>query len=163
MPQYLHIIQHVAISRNEGHRMERKTSGKSNRNRLACQHNGIALYCKKSHIGLEKQMNIVILDAYSVNPGDISWDPIRAFGNLTVYDHTPPEQIASESARRTLSSPTARGWGKRSFQERNACAFFASLRQDMTKSISRRQEDTALPFATRRGIRPIPWRSTLLR
>lgn len=39
-------------------------------------------------------MNIVILDAYSVNPGDISWDPIQAFGNLTVYDHTPPEQIA---------------------------------------------------------------------
>ena len=38
-------------------------------------------------------MNIVILDAYSVNPGDISWEPIRAFGNLTVYDHTPPEQI----------------------------------------------------------------------
>ncbi len=39
-------------------------------------------------------MNIVILDAYSVNPGDISWDPIRAFGNLSVYDHTPPELIA---------------------------------------------------------------------
>lgn len=38
-------------------------------------------------------MNIVILDAYSVNPGDISWEPIRAFGSLTVYDHTPPEQI----------------------------------------------------------------------
>lgn len=38
-------------------------------------------------------MNIVILDAFSVNPGDISWDPIRAFGNLSVYDNTPPEQI----------------------------------------------------------------------
>lgn len=38
-------------------------------------------------------MNIVILDAYSVNPGDIDWESIRAFGNLAVYDHTPPEQI----------------------------------------------------------------------
>ncbi len=40
-------------------------------------------------------MNIVILDAYSVNPGDIEWAPLAAFGNLTVYDHTPPEQIAA--------------------------------------------------------------------
>ena len=39
-------------------------------------------------------MNIVILDAYSVNPGDIDWAPIRAFGALTIYDHTPREQIA---------------------------------------------------------------------
>ncbi len=38
-------------------------------------------------------MNIVILDAYSVNPGDIDWAPIRAFGTLTIYDHTAPEQI----------------------------------------------------------------------
>ena len=39
-------------------------------------------------------MNIVILDAYSVNPGDIDWKPIRAFGALTIYDHTPHELIA---------------------------------------------------------------------
>lgn len=38
-------------------------------------------------------MNIVILDAYSVNPGDIDWAPIRTFGNLTVYEHNAPEQI----------------------------------------------------------------------
>lgn len=39
-------------------------------------------------------MNIVILDAYTVNPGDIDWEPIRKLGNLTVYDHTAPEEIA---------------------------------------------------------------------
>lgn len=43
-------------------------------------------------------MNIVILDAYSVNPGDIDWEPIRAFGSLTIYDHTPPEQIGERIA-----------------------------------------------------------------
>ena len=40
-------------------------------------------------------MNIVILDAYSVNPGDIDWAPIRAFGELTIFDHTAPEQIGA--------------------------------------------------------------------
>jgi glycerate dehydrogenase len=43
-------------------------------------------------------MNIVILDAYSVNPGDIDWEPIRAFGSLTIYDHSPPEQIGERIA-----------------------------------------------------------------
>ena len=43
-------------------------------------------------------MNIVILDAYSVNPGDIDWEPIGAFGNLTIYDHTPPELIGERIA-----------------------------------------------------------------
>ncbi len=43
-------------------------------------------------------MNIVILDAYSVNPGDIDWEPIGALGTLTVYDHTPPELIGERIA-----------------------------------------------------------------
>lgn len=40
-------------------------------------------------------MEIVVLDALSVNPGDISWEPIERFGHLTVYDHTLPEQIGN--------------------------------------------------------------------
>ena len=38
-------------------------------------------------------MKIVILDAYSVNPGDLSWAPISRYGDLTVYDYTPQEEI----------------------------------------------------------------------
>ncbi|MBQ9951720.1 MAG: D-2-hydroxyacid dehydrogenase [Clostridia bacterium] len=37
--------------------------------------------------------NIVILDGYTVNPGDLSWDGIAAQGNLTVYDRTPADKI----------------------------------------------------------------------
>lgn len=33
-------------------------------------------------------MKIVILDGYTENPGDLSWDQINQFGNLTVYDRT---------------------------------------------------------------------------
>ena len=32
---------------------------------------------------------IVILDGYTTNPGDLSWDPISQYGNLKVYDRTP--------------------------------------------------------------------------
>ena len=33
-------------------------------------------------------MKIVVLDGYSENPGDISWSPLEALGELTVYDRT---------------------------------------------------------------------------
>ena len=36
---------------------------------------------------------IVILDGYTVNPGDLSWDGIAAQGELTVYDRTPADLI----------------------------------------------------------------------
>lgn len=34
-------------------------------------------------------MKIVILDGYNCNPGDLSWDALREFGELTVYEHNP--------------------------------------------------------------------------
>lgn len=33
-------------------------------------------------------MNIVVLDGYTTNPGDLSWEPLRQLGELTVYDKT---------------------------------------------------------------------------
>ena len=33
-------------------------------------------------------MKIVILDGYTENPGDLSWDALAALGELTVYDRT---------------------------------------------------------------------------
>lgn len=38
---------------------------------------------------------IVILDGYAANPGDLSWDSLRQFGELTVYDRTAREDIVS--------------------------------------------------------------------
>ena len=42
-------------------------------------------------------MKIVVLDGYALNPGDLSWEVFRQFGEVTVYDRTPdtliPERI----------------------------------------------------------------------
>ncbi len=43
-------------------------------------------------------MRIVVLDGYTLNPGDNPWDPVAALGELTVYDRTPPEQIIHRGA-----------------------------------------------------------------
>lgn len=39
-------------------------------------------------------MQIVVLDGHAVNPGDLSWDCLREYGTLSVYDRTPPEFAA---------------------------------------------------------------------
>ena len=36
---------------------------------------------------------IVILDAYTTNPGDLSWDWLKQYGELEVYDRTPKDKI----------------------------------------------------------------------
>jgi glycerate dehydrogenase len=33
-------------------------------------------------------MNLVVLDAYTLNPGDLSWDGINRFGDLKIYERT---------------------------------------------------------------------------
>jgi glycerate dehydrogenase len=38
-------------------------------------------------------MKIVILDAFAANPGDLSWAPLGALGELPVYDRTPEGRI----------------------------------------------------------------------
>lgn len=38
-------------------------------------------------------MKIVVLDGYTENPGDLSWDALGRLGELTVYDRTPQDQV----------------------------------------------------------------------
>ncbi len=42
-------------------------------------------------------MNIVYLDGYTVNPGDLSWEPLEKLGNFTVYPRTAPELVIERS------------------------------------------------------------------
>lgn len=41
----------------------------------------------------EMIMNIVVLDGYSVNPGDLSWDKLEKLGSVTVYERTSKDDV----------------------------------------------------------------------
>jgi len=41
---------------------------------------------------------IVVLDGYSLNPGDLSWEPLAALGELSVHDRTPLDAILARAA-----------------------------------------------------------------
>ncbi len=43
-------------------------------------------------------MRIVVLDGYTLNPGDNSWQPVEAFGELTVFDRTPESMLVQRAA-----------------------------------------------------------------
>lgn len=38
-------------------------------------------------------MKLVILDGYTLNPGDLSFDKLKEFADITIYDRTPPELV----------------------------------------------------------------------
>lgn len=42
-------------------------------------------------------MKIVVLDGYTLNPGDLTWDGLAELGELTVYDRTPPEETVARA------------------------------------------------------------------
>ena len=43
-------------------------------------------------------MKIVILDAYTSNPGDLSWEKFEALGEFVAYDYTAPEETIERMA-----------------------------------------------------------------
>ena len=53
-------------------------------------------------------MKIVVLDGYTENPGDLSWEGFEALGELKVYDRTPAEEIVNRigSAQIVITNKT---------------------------------------------------------
>jgi len=43
-------------------------------------------------------MNIVVLDGYTLNPGDLSWDGLQSLGPCAIYDRTLPAEVARRAA-----------------------------------------------------------------
>jgi glycerate dehydrogenase len=43
-------------------------------------------------------MNIVVLDGYTLNPGDLCWDELRALGSCEIFDRTAPDQMLARCA-----------------------------------------------------------------
>jgi len=47
-------------------------------------------------------MKIVVVDGYTLNPGDLSWNMLSALGELMVYDRTPIELIVERCIEATI-------------------------------------------------------------
>ncbi len=47
-------------------------------------------------------MKIVVLDGYTLNPGDLDWGPLKALGPCEIYDRTPPRQVIERAQKATV-------------------------------------------------------------
>ena len=54
-------------------------------------------------------MKIVVLDGHTLNPGDLSWEPLELFGKVKVYPRTPNELVVerAQGAEVLLTNKTA--------------------------------------------------------
>lgn len=43
-------------------------------------------------------MKTIVLDGYATNPGDLSWDELKALGECTIYERTAPEEVIKRLA-----------------------------------------------------------------
>lgn len=50
---------------------------------------------KKYDFGQRLFMKIVILDAYTVDQGELSWEPLMEYATVEIYDRTAPEDVVS--------------------------------------------------------------------
>ena len=47
---------------------------------------------------MDKTRKIVVLDGYTTNPGDLSWEKLERIGDVTIYDRTKPEETIRRAA-----------------------------------------------------------------
>jgi len=43
-------------------------------------------------------MKIVVLDGYTLNPGDLNWDELKKLGDLVVYERTPVDKVVERAS-----------------------------------------------------------------
>src|SRR5213082_3140387 len=43
-------------------------------------------------------MNIVVLDGFTLNPGDLSWDELKSLGDCEIHDRTPLEEVVKRAS-----------------------------------------------------------------
>lgn len=48
---------------------------------------------------MNKKTNIVILDGYTLNPGDLSWQPFESLGEVSIYDRTYEEAVLKRAEK----------------------------------------------------------------
>jgi glycerate dehydrogenase len=44
-----------------------------------------------------REMNIVVLDGYTLNPGDLAWEALQELGRCVIHDRTPAEKVVERA------------------------------------------------------------------
>ena len=70
---------------------------------------------------------IVVLDGYTENPGDLSWDVLKAYGELAIYDRTPEHLTAERMKDAEIVLTNKTGISGKDMEENPALKFISVL------------------------------------
>ena len=72
-------------------------------------------------------MKIVVLDGYTLNPGDLSWDGLKQWGDVMVYDRSPPDTVVERAAGAEIIFTNKAPLGENILQQLPALKFIGVL------------------------------------
>ena len=61
---------------------------------------------KFSSIMPTDKIKIVVLDGYTLNPGDLNWGELKPLGTCEIYERSSPKEVIERAQGPQLSSPT---------------------------------------------------------
>ena len=61
---------------------------------------------------MENRKKIVVLDGYTLCAGELNFDALREFGEVTVYDRVAQEDVAARGRRAGISAFLQSRWRK---------------------------------------------------
>ena len=64
-------------------------------------------------------MKIVVLDGFTLNPGDLSWEALESLGLCEIYERTPPVDLARRAAHAEILLTNKTDWSGLVIQTRN--------------------------------------------
>lgn len=72
-------------------------------------------------------MKIVILDGYTLNPGDLNWDGLKALGDVEVYDRTPADKVVERAAGAEIVFTNKTPVGEEALNQLNSLKYIGVL------------------------------------
>mgnify|MGYP000228931188 CR=1 FL=1 len=108
-------------------------------------------------------MKITVLDGYTENPGDLSWDWLEALGETSIYDCTPDGLIAERSAGCEIIITNKTPLRRETLEKLPELRYIGLLSTGYNVSIGSIAKKRAYPFATSPPTAPRRWLSSPLR
>ena len=90
-------------------------------------------------------MKIVVLDGHALNPGDLSWDGLRAIGELQVFDRTAEDQIVARAHDAEIVLTNKTHLSAQTLRQLKKTRYIGVLATGMTSSTSEAARELEIP------------------
>ncbi|MEI9944954.1 MAG: hypothetical protein WDN26_12150 [Chitinophagaceae bacterium] len=103
-------------------------------------------------------MKIVVLDGYTLNPGDLSWDELKKFGDVIIHERTSADKVVERAAGAEIIFTNKTPVSEEAIQQLSSLKFIGVLATGYNIVTQKRRKQKALLFLTCRAMVLHLWR-----